>query len=165
MSYLISARVPETTGERIRQYARRKQRSVNEVVTIAVEEWLRQNEFAHIEFRDTPDGRIPYMKGSRLPVHWVVRVAKGYDLDIEQMVAYWNGQHSREWVQAALNYYEAFAEEIDAQIEDADAQTFETLRRKLPGLRLSEVTLPEDVEAQATLLQETLPQDVSEVKA
>lgn len=68
MSYLISARVPETTADRIRQYARRKQRSVNEVVTTAVEEWLRQNEFAHIEFRDTPDGRVAYMKGSRLSV-------------------------------------------------------------------------------------------------
>lgn len=80
MSYVISARIPETMGERIRQYARSKQRSINEVVRVAVEEWLRQNEFAHIEFRDTPDGRIAYMKGSRLPVWrgmWPGRTEEG----------------------------------------------------------------------------------------
>src|ERR1041385_5221741 len=71
MSQLISARVPEVTAERLRQYARRKQRSVNETFAIAVEEWLRQNEFAYIEFRDTPNGRMAYMKASRLPVWWV----------------------------------------------------------------------------------------------
>ena len=146
MSSLISARVPEITAERIRQYARRKQRSINEVVSVAVEEWLRQNEYALIEFRDTPDGRVAYMKGSRLSVYWVVKIAKGYDLDVDKTVAYWNGQQSREWVQAALNYYEAFPQEIDAQIADAASQTFDTLRRKLPQLRLSEVTLPPDTE-------------------
>lgn len=140
MSCLISARVPDATAERIRQYARRKQRSINEVVTTAVEEWLRQNEFANIEFRDTPGGRIAYMKGSRLAVYWVVKIAKGYDLDVDKTVAYWNGQHSLAWVQAALNYYETFPEEIDAQIADAASQTFDTLKRKLPQLRLSEVT-------------------------
>jgi hypothetical protein len=150
MSSLISARVPDATAERIRQYARRKQRSINEVVTVAVEEWLRQNEFASIEFRDTPDGRIAYMKGSRLPVHWVVKIAQGYELSVEKTVAYWSGQHSREWVQSALNYYENFPEEIDAQIADAASQTFETLKRKLPQLRLTEVTSPpEDQQAHA----------------
>ncbi|MCW3100547.1 MAG: hypothetical protein JWL77_6165 [Chthonomonadaceae bacterium] len=142
MSSLISARVPEATAERIRQYARRKQRSINEVVSTAVEEWLRLNDFALIEFRDTPDGRVAYMKGSRLPVYWVVKVALGYDLDVDKTVAYWNGQQSREWVQAALNYYEAFPDEIDAQIADAASQTFDTLKRKLPQLHLSEVKLP-----------------------
>lgn len=142
MSALISARVPETTAERIRQYARRKQRSINEVVTTAVEEWLRQNEFALIEFRDTPDGRTAYMKGSRLAVHWVVKIAKSYDLSVDKTVAHWNGQYAREWVQAALNYYESFPDEIDAQIANAASQTFDTLKRKLPQLRLSEVILP-----------------------
>ena len=142
MSYLISARVPESTGERIRQYARRKQRSLNEIVSTAIEEWLRLNDFAHIEFRDTINGRMAYMKGSRLPVYWVVKVAKSYGMDVEKTAAYWKGMHSRDWVQAALNYYEAYPEEIDAQIADAAAQSFETLKRKMPQLRLTEIALP-----------------------
>lgn len=56
MSQLISARLPDATAERVKQFAWRKQRSVNETVSLALEEWLRQNEFAYIEFRDTPEG-------------------------------------------------------------------------------------------------------------
>src|SRR6185503_6499637 len=103
MAQLISARLPEDTAVRVRQYAQRKQRSVNETVSIALEEWLRQNEFAYIEFRDTPDGRAAYMKNSRLPVYWLIKVAKGYDMDIEKVLAYWPNR-PREFVQAAFNY-------------------------------------------------------------
>jgi hypothetical protein len=139
MTDLISARVPAATAERIRQYARRKQRSINEVVSVAVEEWLRLNEFAHIEFRDTPDGRVAYMKGTRLPVYFVIDVARGFDYDPEKTVAYWNGRYPDVWVRAALHYFEAFPEEIEAQIALASSQSYDTLRRRFPGLRLSEV--------------------------
>lgn len=134
MSQLISARLPETTAERMRQYARRKQRSLNEMMTTAVEEWLRQNEFAYIEFRDTPDGRIAYMKGSRLTVAWVIKIARGLDNDIGKVIDYFGEHRSANWVQAALNYYAAFPEEIDAQIADIESQTFETLLRRFPQL-------------------------------
>jgi single-stranded DNA-specific DHH superfamily exonuclease len=139
MSQLISARLPENTAERMRQYARRKQRSLNEMMATAVEEWLRQNEFAYIEFRDTPDGRIAYMKGSRLTVAWVIKIAKGLDNDIARIIGYFGEHRSADWVQAAFNYYAAFREEIDAQIADIESQTFETLKRRLPQLELISV--------------------------
>ncbi len=146
MSQLISARVPEATADRLRQYARRKQRSVNETLSIALEEWIRQNEFAYIEFRDTPNGRMAYMKTSRLPVWWVVNLAKSYAMDAEQTAAYWNGHRSQEWVKAALNYYEAFGEEIDALIADYEATTYEQLKRRLPQLELVKVPVAQEVE-------------------
>ena len=142
MAQLISARLPDQTAERVKQYARRKQRSLNETVSLALEEWLRQNEFAYIEFRDTPDGRIAYMKNSRLPVYWVIKVARSYGMDIEKVLAYWPNR-SREWVQAAFNYYAAYPEEIDAQIAGYKATTFETLRRRFPQIEAFEV--PEEV--------------------
>ena len=142
MAQLISARLPENTAVRVKQYAQRKQRSLNETVIIAIEEWLRQNEFAYIEFRDTPDGRAAYMKNSRLPVSWVIKVAKGYGMDIEKVLAYWPNR-PREWVQAAINYYEAFPEEIEAQIAQHEASTFEVLKRRLPQMEAFRV--PVDV--------------------
>ena len=144
MSQLISARVPDRTAERLRQYARRRQRSVNETLSMAVEEWIRQNEFAHIEFRDTLHGRVAYMKNSRLTVWWVVNLAKAYDMDPEKTAAYFGPYRTKEWVQAALNYYEAFPDEIDAQIEDDEADTYESLKRRFPQLELIEVDTAEE---------------------
>ena len=150
MSQLISARVPEATAERLRQYARRKQRSVNETFSTALEEWIRQNEFAHIEFRDTPNGRLAYMKASRLPVWWVVKLAKSYGMDAQQTAAYWGKHRSRDWVQAAINYYEAFPSEIDALIADQNAVEFDTLKRRLPQIELIEIAA-NDTQAEAEL--------------
>ena len=59
---LLSARVPTVTASRFKQYAKKRARSVNEVLSTAIEEWLRQEEFEYIEFRGTVDGtRIAYM--------------------------------------------------------------------------------------------------------
>ncbi len=142
MAHLVSARLSEKTAERVKQYARKKQRSVNETVSLALEEWLRQNEFAFIEFRDTRDGRIAYMKNSRLPVYWILKVAKSYDMDLDKLCAYWPNR-PRAWVLAALNYYEVYREEIDQQIADYDAVSFETLKRQLP--QIETLVLPEKV--------------------
>ena len=142
MAQLISARLPEKTADRVKQYAQRKQRSVNETVSIALEEWLRQNEFAFIEFRDTPDGRMAYMKNSRLPVYQVIKIAQSYQMDIEKVCAYWPNR-LRAWVQAAFHYYEAYSEEIDTQIALSDSVTFETLKRRLP--QMETIPIPESV--------------------
>lgn len=147
MAQLVSARLSEQTAARVKLYARKKQRSVNETVSLALEEWLRQNEFAFIEFRDTRQGRIAYMKNSRLAVYWVVKVAKSYDMDIDKLCAYWPNR-PRAWVQAALNYYAAYPEEIDAQIADDDAITPETLRRQLPQMEM--VVIPADALTEAS---------------
>ena len=134
MSQLISTRVPDHTAERLKRYASRKQRSVNEVASHVFEEWLRQEEYRDIEFRDTPDGvRRAYMKNSRLSVAWVVRVAQSYSMDTRQILAHWPDR-PREWVQAALNYYEAFPLEIDGELETMREEAdFDTLKRRLPA--------------------------------
>lgn len=146
MSQLISARVPDSTAERLKRYASRKQRSVNEVASNAFEEWLRQDEFRDIEFRDTPDGvRRAYLKNSRLSVAWVVRVAKSYSMDLNQILAHWPDR-PKEWVQAALNYYEAFPQEIEAELEAMrEEANFDTLKRRLPAFE--SITIPGETRA------------------
>lgn len=146
MAHLVSARLSEKTAERVKQYARKKQRSVNETVSLALEEWLRQNEFAFIEFRDTRDGRIAYMKNSRLPVYWILKVAKSYDMDLDKLCAYWP-HRPRAWVLAALNYYEVYSQEIEQQIADYDSVSFETLKRQLP--QIETIVILEEVLSEA----------------
>jgi uncharacterized protein (DUF433 family) len=103
------------------------------MVSLAVEEWLRQNEFALIEFRDTRDGRAAFMKDSRLPVWWVIKVAKAEGLEVEKVQRYWPDR-PREWVQAALNYYASYPEEIEAQIADQAAMTAEQIQWRFPQM-------------------------------
>lgn len=147
MTHLVSARLSEQTAERVKQYARKRQRSVNETVSLALEEWLRQNEFAFIEFRDTRDGRVAYMKNSRLPVYWIVKVAKSLDMDVDKVCAYWPNR-PRAWVKAALHYYEVYTEEIDQKILEEEAVSFETVKRQLP--QVETFALPEEISAEAT---------------
>ena len=51
MSRVVTLRLPDEAVEAVRELARRERRSVNEIGTRIVEEWLRQQRFAHIEFR------------------------------------------------------------------------------------------------------------------
>jgi hypothetical protein len=135
MSTLISTRLPDNTAERLKRYATRKQRSLNEVTNYALEEWLRQYEFCDIEFRDTPDGtRRAYMKNSRLSVSYVIHVAKSYAMDMPKILEHWP-ERTKEWVQVALNYYEAFPKEIDSEIEILKSERdFDRLKRLFPSI-------------------------------
>ena len=142
MSQLISARLPEGTVERVKQYALRKQRTVNETVSVALEEWLRQNEHTLIEFRDTPDGRMAYMKSSRLPVYWVIKIAKANQMDVDSVCAYFANRR-REWAQAAFHYYEAYPDEIDTQISLYGQVNVDSLKRKLPQMEIYSVPISE----------------------
>lgn len=136
MSQVISLRLSDATAERLRQFARRSRRSMNEVGATSIEEWLRQNEFSFIEFRTDSSGeRHTCLKG-RLPIWQLIRVARSFDMDAGQ-----TAQHLSlplEQVQAGLAYYEAYPEEIDLALE-ANSQGFDHLRRLLPNLERIEV--------------------------
>ena len=55
MSQVVSLRLPDETAERLKLTARRSGRTLNEAATRSIEEWLRQEEFADIEFRNSDD--------------------------------------------------------------------------------------------------------------
>ena len=83
MPQVISLRLPDATAERLRTAARRAGRSLNEWGALSLEEWLRQNEFADVEFRSAGAEREACLKGA-LPVWQVVQVARSYGLDPER---------------------------------------------------------------------------------
>lgn len=141
MSQVVSLRLPDETAERLKQAARRAGRSVNEWGVLSIEEWLRQNEFADIEFRSFNGERHACIKGA-LQIWKLIMVAQGYEMDAEKTAAHFNWPVSR--VKAGFHYYEAYMEEVDRVIEDNHSMTYEKLKRLLPNLELIELKLGDD---------------------
>src|SRR5438874_13415342 len=83
MSQVLTLRLPDITAEEVRQIARRERRSLNEVGARIVEEWLRQNRFAQIEFRSFQGERHACLK-DRLQVWQVILVALSHGMDAEK---------------------------------------------------------------------------------
>lgn len=139
MSHVVSMRLRDDQMERLRRLARRMGRTPSETSALLLEESLREAEFAFIEFRDSPAGRQAYVTGSGLAVWEVVMVARSYNGDVARTAAHLVWPPVK--VRAALNYAEAFPEEITAALEDND-KGFEELKRLLPNIELIEV--PDD---------------------
>ena len=131
MSQSVSLRLPDETAEWLRLTARRAGRSVNEVGAQLLEESRRMSEFAEIEFRS--------LKG-QLQVWQVIEVAQGYGRDAEATAAHFGWPAWK--VQAAFHYYEAYPEEIDLAIQENQSLDYETLKRRLPQMGLTELKAP-----------------------
>jgi hypothetical protein len=131
MSQVVTLRLPDGVAAAIREIAQREKRSVNEIGVRIVEEWLRQNRFAHIEFRSFQGERHACIK-DRLQVWQVIMVAKGYGMDVEKTAGHLCLRPDQ--VQAAFNYYEAYPEEIDQALQENDAG-YERLKERLPSLQ------------------------------
>ncbi len=133
-SCVVSVRLFETEKARLDRLARRWGRTPTEAGARLMQEGLRTADFAGIEFRDGPGGRVVYLRGTRLPVWMVTRLARQFGGDAQQVADHL--EISPLQVQAALNYAEAFPDEIQDAIEDYEATTAEDLRRQLPGLEV-----------------------------
>jgi len=138
MSQVVTMRLPDNTAEIVRRIAQRERRSLSDVSAWMIEEWVRENQFAHIEFRSFQGERQACIK-ERLQVWQVIQVAKSYALEIVQTAAHLGLE--AEQVQAALHYYEAYPDEIDQSIATNEAVNFEQVKRLLPNARLSEPTV------------------------
>ena len=138
MSQILSLRIPEQMGERLDRFARKLGNGMTrtKASVMLLEESLRESEFAFIEYRDSPNGRQPYMKGSGLAVWEVVLIARTRELNAEQVAQ--DYPYPIENIKATLHFYEAYPEEIDQAIEDNQIG-YEAMRRLLPNVRLFEV--------------------------
>ena len=133
MTHTLTLRLPEADAIAVRRIAEREKRSVNEVGARMIEEWLRQDNYPLIEFRSFSGERLPCLKnGIRL---WkLIMTAQGYGMDVKKTAVHYNDIYSAAQIQAALDYYNAYPQEIDRPIQENQAVTFETLRRKLPHI-------------------------------
>jgi uncharacterized protein (DUF433 family) len=137
MSQILTLRLPDADAEAVRQLARREKRSINEIGTRIVDEWLRQERFEHIEFRSFNGERLACVTG-RLQVWQVIMVARGYEMDVLRTAGHLHLKPQQ--VRAAFNYYASYPDEIDQALLENDL-SFEQLKEMLPGLELFEVDL------------------------
>lgn len=133
MSHALSLRLRDDQMARLERLARRLGRRPSETAALLVEESLRESEFALIEFRDTAAGREAFLRGTRLKVWQACWLARHFDGDPAR-VAEAIGVPCLA-VQAALNYANAFPDEIEFAISDNN-KSIEELRRLIPNLEV-----------------------------
>jgi uncharacterized protein (DUF433 family) len=138
VSQILTLRIPDQMVERLDRFARRLGNGMTRTKAgvMLLEESLREAEFSFVEYRDSPIGRQPYMKGSGLAVWEVIMIARRYDLDAERIAQ--DYPYPIPNIKAALNFYDAYRAEIDQAIEDNHIG-FEAMKRLLPGIRLFEI--------------------------
>jgi uncharacterized protein (DUF433 family) len=127
---VVSARLESSQQKRLARRARRLGRSTSETGALLIEEGLRRDEFAFIDFRDSPAGRQAYLQGSTLAVWEVVWIARGYGGDAQKTAEHL--QLSPLKIEAALGYARAYPREIDESIGEHEESDFTSLSRQLP---------------------------------
>jgi predicted DNA-binding protein len=132
MSQVVSTRLPNHTAERLKRLARRLGKTPSETSAMLIEESLRESEHPYIEFRQSRVGRQPYLKNSSLALWEVIQIAQEYGLDEQKTAEHF--QRTVEWVRSALLYAEAYPEEIQTVIADAQAITETSLKRLMPQM-------------------------------
>jgi uncharacterized protein (DUF433 family) len=138
---VLSLRLPADRAESLKRLARRFDRSTAETAARLLDEGLRREDFAMIEFRDSPVGRQAYVEGTRVAVWQVVNLVRGYGEDIKKTAQHLTWPVSK--VRAALNYAAAFPEETQSAIDDGKAFDFTRLSRLVPALE--RIQVPPDV--------------------
>lgn len=144
-SVVVSMRLPEESGRRLKKMARRHGWTASDTSARLVEEGLRRSEFALIDFRDSPVGRQAYMQASTLAVWEVMMIVRAYKGSAKKAAEHL--ERPEAWVQAAVNYRDAYPEEIDEALAENDAMDFAALKRILPNLQ--EIRVPKKVRRRA----------------
>lgn len=110
----LSLRLPDELAEKVRRMAVLERRSLAEMVRLLTEEAVRMREFPEIVFVDGPTGRRASLRNG-LDVWEVIEpyALAGNDWDVLRQ-SYPDMHEAR--LRAAVRYYEAYPEEIDARI-------------------------------------------------
>jgi hypothetical protein len=129
-SSILSSRLEPEQERRLLRKAKQMGRSPSETGALLIEEGLRRDEFAFIDFRDSPSGRQAYVQGSTLAVWEVAWIARSYKGDAGKIAAHLCLSPLK--VKAALNYALSFPDEIQDAIQENQACDFASLSRMLP---------------------------------
>lgn len=129
-SAVISMRLPVASSERLRRMARRHGWTPSDAGARLVEEGLRRSEFAFIDFRDSSIGRQACFQGSSLAVWEVILLVRGYAGDLPAVTRHLRWPLAK--VQAAVNYAQAFPDEIEPALDENQAADFTAVSRMLP---------------------------------
>src|SRR5437762_2592413 len=123
-------RLPADSGSRLKRMATRHGWTPSDASARLVEEGLRRSEFAFIDFRDSPAGRQAYIQGSTLAVWEILFLVRSYKENVAAVARHLHWPDAK--VKAAINYAEAFPEEIEQALSENSALDFRALKRMLP---------------------------------
>jgi hypothetical protein len=129
-STVISMRLPVASGDRLKRMANRYGWTPSDASARLVEEGLRRSEFAFLDFRDSAAGRQACIQGSSLAVWEVIFLLHSYQDDLAAVAKHLRWANTK--VQAAVNYAEAFPDEINQALAENQAVDFTALKRMLP---------------------------------
>ena len=129
-STVISMRLPVASGNRLKRMANRYGWTPSDASARLVEEGLRRSEFAFIDFRDSAAGRQACIQGNSLAVWEVMLLVRSYKHDLAATAKHLRWPVAK--VQTAVNYAEAFPDEIEQALADNNAVDFVALKRMLP---------------------------------
>jgi hypothetical protein len=129
-STVISMRLPAASGSRLRRMASRYGWTPSEASARLVEEGLRRSEFAFIDFRYSSVGRQACIQGSSLAVWEVILLIDSYEGDLAATARHLRWPEAK--VRTAVNYTQAFPDEIDQALAEYRATDFTALKRLLP---------------------------------
>lgn len=127
---VVSMRLPAESGNRLKRMANRHGWTPSDASARLVEEGLRRSEFAFIDFRDSVTGRQAYIQGSTLAVWEVLLLLESYKTDATAVARHLRWPEAK--VQAAINYAQAFPEEIESALAENATTDFVALKRMLP---------------------------------
>src|ERR1700734_3788217 len=113
---VVSRRLPVESGKRLKGLARRHGWTASDASARLVEEGLRRSEFAFIDFRDSAAGRQACIQGSSLAVWEVILLFQSYKDDLAAVAKHLEWAKAK--VQAAVNYAEAFPDEINQALDE-----------------------------------------------
>ena len=149
-SVVISMRLPAESGNRLKRMAIRHGWTPSDASARLVEEGLRRSEFAFIDFRDSAAGRQAYIQGSTLAVWEVMLLVRSYKKEVAAVAKHLQWPEAK--VEAAINYGEAFPEEVEQSLSENAVTDFNTLKRMLPGtskIRSGQLRKRRDAQASA----------------
>ena len=129
-STVLSMRLSKHSGQRLKRMAKRHGWTPSDASARLVEEGLRRSEFAFLDFRDSAAGRTAYVQGSTLAVWEIMLLVRSYKKDGSAVARHLKWPEGK--VQAAINYAQAFPEEIRTAMAENEATGFETLKRMVP---------------------------------
>jgi hypothetical protein len=121
----LSVRLSEDNWELICQISASRGRTPSDVLAEYAEEIARKHRFCHIEFRETPLGRMAYVEGTRSAVWLVCDLVRHNKGDTRKTAAIHGWPETK--VRAAVNYARAYPEEIEPLIVRAHRMTEGTL--------------------------------------
>jgi len=123
----LGVRLPRGTCEAIRRISASRGRTPSDLLAEYAEEIARKHRFCHIEFRETPLGRLAYVEGTRSAVWLICDLVRQNKGDVRRTAALHAWPETK--VRAAVNYARAYPDEIEPLIERAHSMTSETLRQ------------------------------------